>query len=275
MADTPSARTPIPEISTMQTSAVIEQLFNHFLNGDRPRTRQLIGRMLASGTTPAQFANDVVWPLHEALFAHRRKDEVADLAFNYAVRLLRTTIDQMQAGYQQAPRNGRTVLLFSGRDDIEDLGGQLAADLLEAAGWEVWFGGPLVATDDVLTEVHGRRPDWLVLFSSSKDDAARTREVIQTIREIGGHPELRIALGGGIFNRAPGLAEELGADATAANPLGLADALAGRTHPANAFRKAEQAAATRTTGSRSSASRLQRKSALQGPETPVQERDAA
>jgi len=259
----------------MQTSAVIEQLFNHFLNGDRPRARQLIGRMLATGMTPAEFANDVVWPLHEALFAHRRKDEVAELAFNYAVRLLRTTVDQLQAGYQQGPRNGRTVLLFSGRDDIEDLGGQLAGDLLEAAGWEVWFGGPLVATDDVVAEVHARRPGWLVLFSSSKDDAARAREVIQTIREIGGHPELKVALGGGIFNRAPGLAEELGADASAANPFGLVDALAGRAPAENGLRISKVASAVSNRSGRGSAHQTFRRSGNQNPRIPASERDAA
>lgn len=212
----------------METSAVIEQLFNLLLSGDRPRVRQLVGRVLASGVSPAQLTNDVIWPLHETLFIHRRKDEVAPLAFNYALRLLRTTIDQLQSGYGQAPRIGRSVLLFSGRDEIEDLGGQIAADFLEAAGWDVWFGGPLAATDDVLGEVQSRRPAWLVLFSSSKDDAARAREVIHTIREVGGHPELRVALGGGIFNRAPGLAEELGADASAPTPYALVDALSGR-----------------------------------------------
>lgn len=259
----------------MQTSAVIEQLFNHFLNGDRPRARQLVGRVLASGVTPAEFANDVVWPLHETLFTHRRKDEVAELAFNYAVRLLRTTVDQLQPGYAQAPRNGGTVLLFSGRDDIEDLGGQIAADLLEAAGWEVWFGGPLVATDDVLAEVHARRPKWLVLFSSSKDDAARAREVIRTIREIGGHPDLRVALGGGIFNRAPGLAEELGADASAANPFGLAEALSNRTLARESLRVAENSTSTNGVSTGSRAARALRRSAGQGPETTVRERDAA
>jgi len=212
----------------MDNTAVIEQLFNLLLSGDRPRTRQFIGRVLASGMTPAQLTNDVIWPLHRTLFMHPRKDEVAPLAFTSAVRLLRTTIDQLQAGYEQSSRSGSSVLIFSGHDEIEDLGGQIAADMLEAAGWEVWFGGPLPATDDVVAEVHARRPAWLVLFSSSKDDAARSREVIESLRDIGGHPDLRIALGGGVFNRAPGLAEELGCDATAATPSALVDALAGR-----------------------------------------------
>lgn len=212
----------------MQTTVVIEQLFNLVLSGDRPRTRQLVGRTLAAGMGAAEFVNDIVWPVHETLFKHHRRDEVAPLAFNYAARLLRTTIDQLQSGYQQAPRRGTTVLLFSGRDEIEDLGGQIAADFLEAAGFDVWFGGPMVATDDILAEVNARQPDWLVLFSSGKEDAARAREAVQTIRTIGGHPELRVALGGGIFNRAPGLAEELGADASAATPFELVEALDGR-----------------------------------------------
>lgn len=221
----------------MQTTAVIEQYFNLLLTGDRVRVRHFVGRVLASGVTPAQFANDVIWPVHETLFKHHRRDEVCPLAFNYALRLLRTTVDQLQSGYEQAPRRGESVLLFGGREEIDDLGGQLAADFLEAAGWDVWFGGPLPATDDVVAEVHSRRPKWLVMFSPAKEDTARAREVIHTVRSIGGHPDLLVALGGGIFNRAPGLAEELGADASASTPFDLADELASTNRRATASRR--------------------------------------
>ncbi len=213
----------------MHHEAIIEQLFNLLLNGDRAGTRRFVGRILAGGTTPAGFANDIAWPLHESLFRLHRADQVAPLPFHYAVRLLRSTIDQLQPGYEQAPRRGREVLLFCGREEIEDLGGQIAADLLEADGWDVRFGGPMVALDELLAEVHGRKPAWLVLFSSHPKDVTAIREIIDTLRDIGGHPDLRVAVGGGVFNRAPGLAEEMGAPHSASTPQDLVELLADRS----------------------------------------------
>ena len=200
---------------------VVERLFNLLLAGDRTAARDVLEESLAGGTSPESLANDVLWPIHETLHTLRRRDQVTAVAFNYATRLLRALADQLQLRYQAAPSRGEHVLLFCGSDELEDLGGQLAADLLEAAGYTVRFGGGGIAADDILGEVHERRPAWLVLFSSSAQDAPRIRQVIDSIRSIGGHPNLRIVVGGGVFNRAPGLAEEIGAAFSAKDPAGL------------------------------------------------------
>jgi hypothetical protein len=63
------------------------------------------------------------------------------------------------------------------------------------------------------------------MWASAASDAPAIRALIDTIREIGGHPGLRIACGGGVFNRASGLAEEIGADVSATTPTALVAAL--------------------------------------------------
>jgi hypothetical protein len=45
---------------------------------------------------------------------------------------------------------------------------------------------------------------------------------------------MQIAVGGGIFNRAPGLDEEIGADLSATSPRDLLDKLVSGTHSRNA-----------------------------------------
>ena len=47
------------------------------------------------------------------------------------------------------------------------------------------------------------------------------RELIDSIREKNAHPAMQIVVGGGIFNRAPGLDEEIGADTSAKGPADL------------------------------------------------------
>jgi hypothetical protein len=48
-------------------------------------------------------------------------------------------------------------------------------------------------------------------------DAPAIRQLIDTIREINAWPNMRIMLSGGVFNRAEGLWEEIGADLYAEN----------------------------------------------------------
>jgi methanogenic corrinoid protein MtbC1 len=65
----------------------------------------------------------------------------------------------------------------------------------------------------------------LLLFASSAKDAPFIRELIDGIRENGAYGQMQIVVGGGIFNRAPGLAEEIGADLHAKDPSDLLELL--------------------------------------------------
>ena len=63
-----------------------------------------------------------------------------------------------------------------------------------------------------MTFIHGYRPDILLLYGFNGNDAPAIRNLIDTIRDINAFPEMRIMLSGGIFSRAEGLWEEIGAD---------------------------------------------------------------
>jgi methanogenic corrinoid protein MtbC1 len=82
-----------------------------------------------------------------------------------------------------------------------------------------------VANDEVLEELRQTKAGTLLLWASAAQDAPAIRALIDQIREIGGHPNLRIVCGGGVFNRALGLAEEIGADVSATTPAALVAAM--------------------------------------------------
>ena len=206
--------------------SIVETLLPSLLAGDRSAVRTLVSRALGSGISAEDFTEQVAWPIHEALHKLHRHDQIERISFNYATRLLRQVVDQMQLAYSRAERNGKCVTLFCGSGENEDLGGQMAADLLEAAGFAVQFAGGGVASDEILEETSRRRPDFLVLFASSASDAPTIRSIIDQVREVGADPGLEIAVGGGVFNRADGLAEAIGATRFARTPLELVEALA-------------------------------------------------
>lgn len=211
--------------ATAHIESIVESLLPVLLQGDRATARTQVARALATGLAAEQFTEQVAWPIHESLHKLHRHDQIERLSFNYATRLLRSVVDQVQLGYVRSQRNGRTVMLFCGAGENEDLGGQMAADLLEAAGYEVLFAGGGVARDEILEETQRRRPDFLVLFASSAADAPTIRSIIDQVREVGADPGLEIAVGGGVFNRADGLAEAIGATRFARTPLELVEAL--------------------------------------------------
>ena len=231
--------------TTTNFESIVETMLPSLLQGDRAAVRTLVARTLASGVSAESFTEQVAWPIHEALHKLHRHDQIERIGFNYATRLLRTVVDQMQIAYSRAERNGKTVALFCGSGENEDLGGQMAADLLEAAGYSVTFGGGGVAHDEILEETNRRRPDFLVLFASSASDAPGIRTIIDQVREVGATPDMEIAVGGGVFNRADGLADAIGATRTARTPLDLVRSLKAPKAQAKQAEPARKAAPAR------------------------------
>ena len=90
---------------------------------------------------------------------------------------------------------------------------------------DLTFAGGGVPNDEILSQVHEYKPDVLLLFCSGPKDLPNIRGLIDTLHEISACPDLQIVVGGGVFNRAEGLAEEIGADLWASHPLELVEAM--------------------------------------------------
>ena len=105
------------------------------------------------------------------------------------------------------------------------MGAQLAGDRLEARGYDVTYAGGGIPNDEIMGQIHESRPDIFLTFATAPTDLPEIRALIDNLHEIGACPDLQIAVGGGVCNRAEGLAEEIGADIWAADPLEMVESL--------------------------------------------------
>ncbi len=209
----------------MNTDLFIENLFASLVSGDRSAPRRLVDAAFDHGIDPETMAREVFWPLINNITTLYRQDQMTRLAQQYATRSLSTLMAQLQARYEISEDRNRTICVFSGPDELDDLSARLITDLLEADGYKVSYGGGNIAHDDILAEVHERKPDILLMFSAGGSDAPGLRNFIDHVRGINALPDMQIIVGGGIFNRAPGLAEEIGADLWATGPDDLMEQL--------------------------------------------------
>ena len=209
----------------MDQEILVERLFQLLISGERVASRSLVSEVLGEGVESEDVSKTVFWPVLEMINTLYRADQLTPLAHHYSTRLLRTLVDQMQARYTQQERRGRRVCMFCGPSEQEELAAQVVADLAEADGYEIYFGGGGIANDEILAEIGEQRPDVLLMFASAPQDAPHIRQLIDTIREINACPDMQIVVGGGIFGRAPGLAEEIGADLWANSPSDLLDVM--------------------------------------------------
>ncbi len=209
----------------MQQQVMMERFFEALIAGDRPMARSVVEQSRAALGGPLNLITELFWPTHQQIERLYKQDQMTRMCHHMAVRLLRQLIDQNASQLTFDYSKGRTVLAFCGPSENEELGAQMAVDVLESSGFEVRFGGAGIAADEVLARVNEDKPDVLMMFCSAPQDLPEIRGLIDTLREIGASNGTQIAVGGGVFNRAEGLAEEIGADLWATTPMEMAEML--------------------------------------------------
>jgi methanogenic corrinoid protein MtbC1 len=211
------------------TATRAEQYLKPLLEGDRGQCRQVIEHAFFEGATAYELITQLLWPTMEMLQAHYREDRITQSTLNLATRLNRSITDQVSSHLERKPANGRKVLIFCGADEPEELGGQITADLFEADGWMTRFAGGGVPDDEVLKLIGEYRPNLLVMFGTLSSGVPAVRRLIDYLREVNSCPEMQVMCCGGIYKRAEGLAEEIGADLYA--PDGAHAVLAANANP--------------------------------------------
>lgn len=198
-----------------------ERFFTSLISGDRAAARSVVDEAIQADCPPTKILSHLFWPTLEHFQNLNRNDQLSPLSHNFATRLLRQLVNQMQMRLEQSPRRGTTVLIVSGQEQSEELAAQMAADLLEADGYTVFYAGGGIANDEIVEQLTELKADKLVIFGAVASTVPQTRMLIDRMQEIGANTHVQIIVGGGVFNRADGLAEEIGADLWANDPTEL------------------------------------------------------
>ncbi|QQE12082.1 hypothetical protein JD969_01000 [Planctomycetota bacterium] len=198
-----------------------ERFFNTLISGDRSGARNIVSEALDADCSAEVIMSHLFWPTVEMIQNLHRNDQITNLSYHYATRLLRGLVDQMQLRLEQKATRGEIVLLTCGEEESEELAAQMASDLMEADGYTVFFCGGGIANDELVEQLGTVQADKLVVFGAMPGTVPQTRLLIDRLHEIGVCPNVQIVVGGGVFNRADGLAEEIGADLWAKTPSEL------------------------------------------------------
>ena len=182
------------------------------LDGDRIGCRNILGEALQTGTPVNVIYTDLFWPVMSALEKLYRQHNIDMITEHMATRINRTLVDQLQSKLPRRDNRDLRMIISCGPDEPEELGAQMCADLFESDGWEVKFLGGGVPNDEILSMVASFQPDIVFIFGTKPSGAPAVRQLMDTVRAVQACPKARFMLSGGVFNRAEGLWEEIGAD---------------------------------------------------------------
>jgi len=196
----------------MDFERILLRYMDRLLQGDRAGCRQILGESLQTGTPVNSLYSNLFWPVMTEIEKMYREDKINQITEQMATRINRTLVDQLQSKLPRRESRGKKIIITCANDEREELGSQMCADLFESDGWEVKFIGAGVPNDEILSLVGQYQPDILFIYGTKPSGAPEIRKLIDTIRSVSAAPHMRIMLSGGVFNRADGLWEEIGAD---------------------------------------------------------------
>ena len=203
----------------MTKEGILERYLVALLQGDRKACRTVIEETLQSGIPANSVYLDVIWPIMVEIEKLLRSDQISCVQEHLATRINRTIVDQLQNKLPRKAGRDKKIIVCCAPDELQELGAQIMADLFESGGWEVKFPGGGLSNDDILAFVNEYSPDILLIYGTTPKQAPNIRRLIDTISDINAWPSMRIMVSGGLFNRAEGLFEEMGADLYAATAV--------------------------------------------------------
>jgi methanogenic corrinoid protein MtbC1 len=199
--------------------SLLERFIDPLFAGDRSGARAIVAEAFEEGLSAEEILMQVVWPMMEKIQGMYRADRINTGVHHMAARLLRMLTDQLTLRLPRAERNGRTMLVVCSPGEPEELGAQITTDIAEAHGWTVHFAGGGVPNDEIVGWIGQLQPQVLMVYGTVPSGAPMVRQLIDLLHDVGIAPKLQIMCSGGVFNRAEGLAEEIGSDLFAKNPI--------------------------------------------------------
>ncbi len=209
----------------MAKKYVLERYLSRLLAGDRAGCRAIIEETLKSGVPANAVYMDIIWPIMVEVDQLYQNDIIDSAQEAFATRINRTIVDQLQNKLPRKASVAKRIVVCSTSAEQGELGAQMITDLFESEGWESRFLGSSVNNDEILSFLHSWRPDILLLYGVTAKEAPSIRALVDKIKSVNACPNMKVMLSGGIFDRAEGLWEEIGADmyaSTAAEAVRLA-----------------------------------------------------
>jgi len=210
---------PASDATAAMLAGYVDEFAEIVVNRDASAAFAFFEARREQGASIEQLFQDLLAP------AARRLGELWDEDINdfldvtRGVTHLQQIVNEFSGAFRdesRVPTTARRALIMPLPGDQHTFGASLVGEYFRRDGWRVW-GGPPRSLDDIVELADGQWFDVIGLSASSLPNPEKVAADIRIIRRASHNKGIRVIIGGRIFNDTPGLAEAVGADATASD----------------------------------------------------------
>jgi len=125
-------------------------------------------------------------------------------------------VSMVEGKHGQIKNRGKAIVTAS-PNEFHEIGAWMIADTLEQDGWDVRYLGANMPKDDLIVFIRLFIPDLLAISVTMPFNITYARDVIAQIRSDNELKDIKVMVGGRVFNETPKLWESTGADGFALN----------------------------------------------------------
>jgi methanogenic corrinoid protein MtbC1/DNA-binding XRE family transcriptional regulator len=186
------------------------------LEGNADEAQRVLDQGLASGVIPSKLYLDVLMPVQVELGARWHRGEISIPQEHIATQITLRQMTRLKGLLKTRLKLGLKAVVSSVEGDQHFIGAQAVADFLSVDGWEVDFLGADVPTDHLVPFSKARGAHLVCVSCSLTGLVPVAAKLVQELKKL--NPAPKVIVGGATFIMNPDLAEQVKADAFAADP---------------------------------------------------------
>jgi methanogenic corrinoid protein MtbC1 len=199
------------------TSQVVTDFADAILSADEAAPGAFVRALLRDGVPPAAILDEVFTPAARVLGERWLTDDCSfyevTLASGHIQRLVRA-ISPLFLSHQAPCGSTGRILLAAAPGEQHTLGTLIVAEYLLKDGWDVHLV-PIHSSDILLDMVRKTDYHCIGVSVSCHQYLSGLRKDIRRVRQMSRNPDIRVLVGGHLFDSEPALVQQLGADGCA------------------------------------------------------------
>jgi methanogenic corrinoid protein MtbC1 len=152
---------------------------------------------------PVQYEIGILWQLNKISVAHEHyASSVTQLVMAqlYSFICLNTNI-----------KSKGMIVAVCASGELHEIGIRMVADFFEMEGWKTHLLGANMPVNDLVKTLLAQKPDLLAISASMSSNVLKTTKLIKAVRSSQAK-DIKIIVGGYLFNRVPDLWKQVAAD---------------------------------------------------------------
>lgn len=198
-------------------SPLAEEYLTTLLQGREHSAHKLIHEAIEKGTETKDIYLEVFEPSLKELGELWERNEITVAQEHYFTAATESIMSQICPKMDSNNQNKYSVVSLSTNGEFHNIGIRMVTDFLAMKGWETYYLGGNVPTQSVIQTIQNLEADLLAISVTIPYNIEAAKNLITAVRSTFSKSEVKVIVGGAIFNQNSELWKEIEADGFAPN----------------------------------------------------------